>query len=103
MQYSVILLTLSLLGFCLAPGLNHVVTYILPVGLFQYDLVLVSDYQVKCGGLLVLFVSGIVFIFARHYMSGDKYTGRFLFVLFLFVVSILILLVGASITLVLVG
>lgn len=64
---------------------------------------MVIDYLSISRVILVLFISGCVFLFSHVYMRGDVNSDRFILLLGGFVLSIIILLIRRRIPLLLVG
>jgi len=70
---------------------------------FNIDFSVALDYMAVRRVLLVLFISGCVFLFSHVYISGDVNRDRFILLLAGFVLSMIILLIRRRIPLLLVG
>ena len=96
-------LTLFLVLIITSPFILLQTNFSVVVGGFQLRLeILINDNTLLCL-ILVLLISGCVFNFSDFYIANDKFKKSFIFLLSLFVVSILVLLCGISLTIVIIG
>ena len=79
------------------------VTYRMVVRGFNFEFSLAIDSMAVSRVMLVLFISGCVFLFSHVYIRGDVNRDRFILLLAGFVLSIIILLVRRRVPLLLVG
>lgn len=54
-------------------------------------------------GGFVIFISGIIFIYRTYYIEGDKFFARFIILVYLFVVSIILLVFSPNLISLLLG
>jgi len=79
------------------------VTYRMVVRGFNFEFSVAIDSIAVTRIMLVLFISGCVFLFSHVYISGDVNRDRFILLLAGFVLSIIILLIRRRVPLLLVG
>lgn len=77
--------------------------YCLGVGVFTIDFCAVIDELSMKRVMLVLFITGCVFLFSRAYIREDPNKDRFILLLGGFVMSIIVLLIRSRVPLLLVG
>lgn len=82
---------------------GYVTTYRIYVRGFNLDFSVALDQISISRVLLVLFISGCVFLFSHSYIRGDVNRDRFILLLAGFVLSIIILLIRRRIPLLLIG
>nr|YP_004021462.1 NADH dehydrogenase subunit 5 [Unionicola parkeri]ADP01829.1 NADH dehydrogenase subunit 5 [Unionicola parkeri] len=75
------------------------------LSMFDLDLefVFVFDFLSLSFSSFILLISSIVFIYSDYYMMGDLFYKRFLLILFMFVISMMILVFGFSFFSIMVG
>jgi len=79
------------------------VTYRMVVRGFNFELSVAIDSMAVTRIMLVLFISGCVFLFSHVYIRGDVNRDRFILLLAGFVLSMIILLIRRRVPLLLVG